>query len=696
MSAKKKSNRKHILMRYGWIIVVILLLAAGIIYKLVDTTVISADAWNAKAMKELSRTDTILPERGNILASDGSILATNLRYYTLRIDYRSEKFQEDTLKKYITTLSDSMARYFPIRDSKEWQAHLLKPLAKEKAERPRAYRLIDNISYADYRRIKTFPFFSIANKNKNGLTIESKMRRVNPYGDMARRSIGGVGATAECKEIHGISGLEKALDSLLYGKSGLAKKVPLTKGIVNWTDKPATNGYNISTTIDIKMQDIVENELNNTLSYVDADWGVAVLMDVQTGDIKAISNLEKNPRADNYIEGMNRAVLGYEPGSVVKTLSMMIALEDGIVNNVNEVIPTGNSYAYAGGKAIKDSHGVGSVTVAEVIERSSNIGMTKIITRKYDSNPGGFYARLKEIGFLEPMHTGIAGETVPRIDSLPNDRGGRIGLSRQCYGYATEIPPLYTLSIYNAIANGGKYVRPRLVSRVSGMDIDSIMPVTYIRDRICSEENAAKLRSMLTNVVWGNHGTGKLLRNDYVKIAGKTGTCYMIENGDYNNSKKRLAFCGFFPADNPKYSCIVLTANPKRYAFGAANTSGQVLKNIAMKLYSRGMLGNSSDYNGEGSVDSSPTLYASTSAGRHKTVHKELPTGKKKKSLSYPKEVSKGIPNVVGFGLRDAIATLERAGYNVEFSGAGYVAKQIPEGGTLLGEGKKIHLTLRE
>lgn len=694
MSAKKKSNRKHILMRYGLVIVFILLLASGIVYKLTDTTIMSADAWNAKAMTELSRTDTILPKRGDILASDGSILATNLRYYTLRIDYRSEKFLVDTLKKYINPLADSMATYFPIRNAQEWKAHLLKPLEKAKQERPRAYRLVDNVSYADYQRIRTFPFFSIPNRNKSGLTIETKMRRVNPYGDMARRSIGGVGATAECKEVHGISGLEKALDTLLYGKTGLAKKVPLTKGIVNWTDIPATSGYDISTTIDIKMQDIVENELNNILSWVNADWGVAVLMDVRTGDIKAISNLEKNPNGDNYIEGMNRAVLGFEPGSVVKTISMLIALEDGIVDNVNEVLSTGHSFAYAGGKPIRDSHGVGSLTVAEVIERSSNIGMTKILTRKYDSNPGGFYSRLKEIGFLEPMHTGIAGETVPRIDSLPNNRGGRIGLSRQCYGYATEIPPLYTLSIYNAIANGGKYVRPRLVSRITNEENDSILPVTYIRDRICSEENAAKLRSMLTNVVWGDHGTGRSLRNEYVKIAGKTGTCYMIENGGYNEGKKRLAFCGFFPADNPMYSCIVLTANPKQNAFGAPSTSGQVLKNIAMKLYSRGMLDNSSDYRSETAANDSPTLFASGSQNRLKTIHKQFSTGSKKKTLSHNDNNNTGIPNVLGYGLRDAIATLERAGYDVEFNGTGYVAKQIPESGTALKPGSKVRLTL--
>lgn len=693
--SKKKSNKKHILFRYGFISVCIILLAIWVTYNVVDTTVISADEWNKKANKELSRTDTILPSRGNILAADGSILAANLRYYTVRIDFRCEKFMEEKYRMTLDTIADSMAHYFPVRTAAEWKKHLAKPLEKAKAERPRAYRLIDNISYADYRKLRTFPFFSIKNRNRNGISVEGKMRRVNPYGDMARRSIGGVGATASCKEVHGISGLEKALDTLLYGKTGLAKKVPLTKGIVNWTDIPAIPGFNITTTIDIKMQDIVENELNDVLNYCNADWGVAVLMEVATGDIKAISNLEKNPNGSNYIEGMNRAVLGFEPGSVVKTISMMIALEDGVVNNVNEVIATGARFPYAGGNSITDSHPVTSLTVSEVIERSSNIGMTKVITRKYDSNPGGFYSRLKEIGFLEPMHTGIAGETVPRIDSVPNNRGGRIALSRQCYGYATEIPPLYTLSVYNAIANSGKYVRPRLVSRLTGETFDSVMPVTYIRERICSEENAAKMRSMLTSVVWGDHGTGKRLRNDYVRIAGKTGTCYMIEGGHYNNAKKRLAFCGFFPAENPKYSCIVLTCNPKQNALGAASTSGEVLKNIAMKLYSRGMLDNSSDYRAEPVKTDPPVLYATANNEKAKKVARLITAGGKHQTIQH-RPSSKGVPSVVGLGLRDAIAALEKSGYNVRFKGSGYVASQAPAAGTELARGSHITLSLIE
>lgn len=473
----KKENRARILLRYLVVIVLMFAFAGIVAYKALDNSVLSAKQWNKKAMDELSKVKVIKPERGNILSNNGEILATNLCYYNIRIDFRCERFLEGRYLLAVDSIADSLATYFPIRDREGWKKRLMKPLELPKAKRPRSFKLLGNLSYEQYQHLKTFPFFNIKNPNKNGLIKEAIMRRVNPYGAMARRSIGGVGIDSVTGEVHGISGLERALDSLLYGKPGIAKKVPLTKNIVNWTDVPATPGYNIKTTIDIKMQDIVENELNNILLDCDADWGVAVLMEVKTGNIKAISNLEKSPSGTEYIEGMNRAVLGYEPGSVVKTLSMMIALDDGIVSDVEQVITTGSAFAYAGGRPITDSHSTPSMPVREVIERSSNIGMAKIITSKYGENPGAFYTRLKNLGFLDPMNTGIAGERPPRIDSVPNNRGGRIALSRMCYGYTTEIPPIYTLSIYNAIANNGVYVRPRLVDQLLSEETDSILPI---------------------------------------------------------------------------------------------------------------------------------------------------------------------------------------------------------------------------
>lgn len=684
-----RENRKKILLRYLFVTAFILLIVGCIIYRLVDTTVISSDKWNEAAMRKLSRYDTIAPKRGNILAADGSILATNLRQYTVRIDYTASKFDSTLLADTIDCLADSMAAAFPRRTRKQWREYILEPLSRKK--KPRGFRLIDNISYADYMRLRGFPFFSQKNRNRSGLCRESKMRRINPYGSMALRSIGRVSATSACSEVHGRSGLEMALDSLLYGHVGYAKKVPLTHGIVNWTDKAPVNGYNIHTTIDIKMQDIVENELNDLLEEARADWGVAVLMEVATGDIKAISNLEMDVRnGTGYTEGMNRAVLGFEPGSVIKPVSMLIALENGIVTP-GQYISTPSPYAYAGGRPIRDSHPVDGMTAMEVVERSSNVGMTRIIASRYDNNPGGFYTALRKIGFLEPLHVGIGGERTPRIDSLGVKE--RVALSRQCYGYATEIPPLHTLAMYNAIANGGRFVRPRLVQRIFGSGLDSIVPVTYIRDRVCSEANARVLRDMLRRVVDGKHGTARLLRNDNVAIAGKTGTAFVIEDGHYTD-KKRLAFCGFFPADKPKYSCIVLVSNP-RNGGGAARTSGMVLKNVALRMFSRGMLDNNLIFDKSKRSGSAPTLYASRTKEAAAALGDAVGVGSARKVVSARRSTTKGVPAVTGYGLRDAIAMLETAGYNVEVRGAGCVVGQNPSAGTKLRHGATVQLTLR-
>lgn len=688
-----RDNRTNILLRYGIIVAAIFYLSVRIVTRLSDNCIVDADKWNARFSEEMATVTEIIPQRGNILASDGQVLSTNLNFYTARMDYRAEGFNPDSLKAHITELSSLMAENFPNRSASEWEKYLLAPLKKPRSERPRAYLIMQGLSHTDMELMRTFPFFK-KSRNRTGLHFEKYMRRFNPYGDMARRSIGRVGESDKFIGVHGISGLECALDSILYGRVGYTKRVNLTKKIVDWTDTPAIPGGDIVTTIDIAMQDIVESELNNVLDSCGADWGLAILMDVKTGDIKAISNLERNPYGPGYIEALNRAVTGYEPGSVIKTLSMMIAVEDGIVSDLNEVLETGNGWAYAGGRPITDSHYNPSVRVGEVIEQSSNIGMARIITRKYDENPGQFYSRIKSTGFLEPMHTGIAGERPPRIDSVASNRGGRIALSRQCYGYATEIPPIYTLALYNAIANDGEFVRPRLVRRIISATGDSVLPVAHMGNgRACSPSTAATMRSMLTNVVWGEHGTGRFLRNDRVRIAGKTGTCYMIENGQYNTAKKRLAFCGFFPAEAPLYSCMVLTCHPTKNFFGAATTSGQVLKNVALKLYSRGLLDNRSEYRTPVPSTDAPTFFAQLSGdtpGRAGAAF-SLPGAKRMKA---PEAKAKGIPDVRRLNIREAIAMLEERGFDVDFSGSGYVASQTPSPGTVAAKGTRVHLNL--
>ena len=556
-----------------------------------------------------------------------------------------------------------------------------------------SWPLLRRVEYSSVRRLKTFPFFNIDNAAKTGLIVEPVVVRTKPYGDLACQSIGIVYIDDKRNnESHGFSGLEGALDSLLYGIPGKSKKVPLTRHITNWTDTAAVPGFDVLTTIDIDIQDIVETELMRMLDTCDADWGSAVLMEVATGDIKAISNLRK--KGDHYEEGINYAVRCYEPGSVVKPISMLIALEDGLVRNLDEHIPTGGSWAYTGRYPIRDSHAHASVAVRDVICYSSNIATAKIILRGYESNPGAFTERLRSIGFLDPLGVGIRGESAPDFKTDPS----RLDLSRMAYGYTTGIPPLHTLSVYNAIANDGKYVRPRLYTRLMRPDTIIDIPVSYIRDSICSRRNAAILREMIHDVVWKDGGTGRLVRSNVVNIAGKTGTCYMIPEGSrtYDPSMKRLAFCGFFPYDKPKYSCIVLTANPRRYFRGAASTSGTVLKGIALKLHARGMLDNSGDIHADTHPGTVPTLYATSGSNPYSELAGDLRLSSARRGQTPGTTPPGTAPSVTGLSLREAVNSLEDAGYNVVVHGNGYVSSQSPAPGDTIPDGTTFTLTLTQ
>lgn len=693
----KKENRNIIFFRYGVIVFAILLLSVVICYRLLDNTVLSAHHWKKKAEGAFSRVDTIVPVRGDILACDGNVLATNINTYVLRLDFRSPRFNQKLYAKSIPALSDSLARYFPQRTAAQWREYLRKPLSKPDSLRSRSFPVLSGLTPDQYDRVMKFPFLC-ERKRITGAYREKKIERARPYGTMARRSIGTL-TSCNSRIQHGFYGLELALDSLLTGTPGITKPMVLTNKVADWTDVPAKNGYNVYTTIDINMQDLVETTLERELETCAAEWGTAILMEVKTGDIKAISNLEISPDGDGkYVESMNRAVIGFEPGSVIKTLSMLIALEDGIVKNLDEGIPTGNGTWLYHGFAIRD-HTKGVVPVRRVLEYSSNISMAKIILRRYENHPGAFYSRVKSLGFLEPMHVGIAGERTPRFDSLPDGKTGERALASQAYGYATEIPPLFTASLYNAIANNGVYVRPRLVKRLKGEGVDSTLAVSYIRERICSPENAAILREMLGAVVWGDHGTARSVRSDKVRIGGKTGTARRIVDRKYV-AQYRLAFCGIFPLDNPQYTCMVLTGYPTKTHMSAASTSGRVVREIAEGLYARGYLGDFPDYaEGYGGNPDAPVYTASLNNGAPAAVHSHLGYSSRPRVLKHRASASlpRGyVPDVTGLPLRQALGRIERAGYFTEITGAGHVTAQNPLPGERLVPGETVLLTLSD
>ena len=709
----RQNNKRHILVRYGIVVGFMLLFSAIIVWDLFKTTTLQGKEWNEKANSVLMTTTAIEPERGKLLADNGTVIAANLQYYVPRIDWFTGGIKEDSLMKDIGPLSDSLAAFDPSMTATEWKKKILEDRKNildeakkvypdgKKGKKNRAYKLFPYmLTHKEYERIRQFPFLR-RDKNKNGFYYEKHSRRIKPYGGLAARSIGNVGQNEKSSSVHGHSGLEMALDSLLYGQPGEAKNIQLTNGIVSAESLPAVKGYDITTTINVHLQDIVENELNDMCLETGAVWGTCVLMEVATGEIKAISNLERNPTTGEYVEGVNHAVLGYEPGSVVKTISMMVALEDGIVNDIEQPIPTGSDWMYAGRNISDRPHGAATRTPREIIETSSNIGMAKLIVKDYGNNPGGFRKRLEEMGFFEPFNTGIGGEMVPNFPVLGNKNWDKLSLTRQAYGYATTIPPLYTLAMYNAIANDGKFVRPHLVKKLSREgEPDSIIPVTYIRKQVCSPENARKLRLMLHDVVWGDHGTARhWVKDSCVEIAGKTGTAFTNASGQYG-AQKRLAFCGFFPYDKPKYSCIVLMLGADR---GAGACSGMVLKNIARKMYARGLLGLTPDYatdSNKGKKDKNkdvknyPTLFASMNDNATKTIKKSLGV-KNTHRYARPAKVEKGVPDVVGLNIREAIKLLEDAGLIVNFTGSGMVTGQSLSAGSQYARGQHIQLRLR-
>ena len=709
--AAKKGNKYRIFIRYGVITGFFLLMAFGIIWNMFRTTVVEASAWNARAEKQLSRIDTIAPERGSILAANGNILACNVKVCDIKIDMRHNKIKamnKQRLIEKLDSLADTLDVRYPrfdpknadaaTRKAKSWRVRLHEEIEKDPDKRTRSLTIARHRPLEEFDSARKFVF--IRDFKGAGFRCpmykEEHSRRIYPYGKMANRSIGRVHEVVTEKtrhkgEIHGYSGLEKDLDSLLYGKPGYAKQVPLTKGYGTWTTTQPTPGYDLLTTIDIDLQDIVEESLQDICSSTNCEWGTAILMEVATGEIKALSSIERMDDG-TYGEALNRAVLPYEPGSVIKPISMMIAFEDGLVQNVNQTIDCSPF------QRTSDPHAPTIKNMKQVIEMSSNTGIARIIFRGYAADPAKYYDRLASIGFFDKINSGIAGEQIPQVRRLvaQNSKGQPItltsrhlDLARQAYGYNTMVPPLYTLAFYNAIANHGRLVRPHLVRALRSEKGDSIIPISYIRDRICSSETAEKVKQCIHEVVWGEHGTARLVRDDRVKIVGKTGTAFPVENGQYNAAKRRFAFAGFFPYEVPKYSCMVLVQGAA--GLSANRTSGQVMKQIALKMNARGMLMDTPKLRNTASGER-PTIAAAFGDDSELIAGTlQQPVKQTKAKKDYP---SGKVPDVTGYDLRSAVNLLESRGLNVSIHGAGRVVSQSIPPGTDAVRGKRILIRL--
>lgn len=558
--------------------------ALAVVFKLCSIQFIQGETYRALAEKRTVKDFEIPANRGNVYSVDGSLLATSIPKYDIRIDAVQPK--DAIFNKYIGALADSLAIYRGKPSS-----YFKNSIRKARKNKNRYFLLARNISYSDYIRLRNFPLLNLG-AIKGGLIVEQTTRREHPMGEIAARSIGyeriDENNYATRVGIDGAFGQE-----YLSGKNGKRLKQKIGNGqwkpIADFDQVEPQDGYDVYTTIDVNIQDIAHHSLLGQLEKYEAEHGCVVVMDVKTGEIRAISNLARTSKG-TYYERLNYAVgESHEPGSTFKVIAMMAALEDKVIDT-STIIDTKNGIKYFYGRTISDSHrgGYGKISAARTLEVSSNIGLATIVDDNYSDKPSKFLDRLTDWRLDKPLGISIIGEGKPIIPRPGDKIWSRNALPSMAYGYNLSMTPLQTLAFYNAIANNGELVKPRFIKAVKSFDKDiEVFEKEVLVNQICSDETLSKIREILKNIVL--RGTGKRMYSETFSMAGKTGTA----RTDYANfeewkkDKKYISsFAGYFPADNPKYSCIVVIHKPStKVGYYGADVSGPVFKRIAQKIY---------------------------------------------------------------------------------------------------------------
>ncbi len=648
------------------------------------------------------------PSRGNIYASDGRLLASSVPFFNIRMDFKSDAFTDEIFNDNVDSLSICLSKFFGGKSKEQYKKELIQARKQGK----RGYLVKRNVTYAQIKEVKKFPLYRLG-RYKSGVIYEQVNKRKQPHGELAKRTIG----YTMNGDYGNVVGLEGAFDSELKGVKGkqLRRKVSggtwIPVGEKNEIDPE--NGNDIVTTIDINIQDVANSALEKQLSIHEAHHGCAVLMEVGTGDVKAIVNLVRDKNG-NYKEDYNYAIgESTEPGSTFKLPVIMAALEDGYID-IDDTIDTRDGWVRFYDKTIRDvkNGGYGKLTVQGVIEHSSNVGMSLIIDKYYKGKEEQFIDRLYSMRLNQKLDVGIKGEGTPEI-KYPDDKyWSGISLPMISHGYEVRQTPLQILTFYNAIANGGKMMKPRFVKEIKYNDrVLKEFPTEVLYSSICSGSTIKKAKKMLEGVV--EEGTATNLKSEHFKIAGKTGTA-QIANDKYGykvDSKvsHQASFVGYFPADNPKYSCIVVVNAPSSDVYYGNQVAGPVFQEIANKVYA-------TDYTLHNTIlaeNVSPSDAPYSKHGYKKeldyvlnqigcsTIENDIysdwvTTKKENNSIRYKNEIVKDklVPNVVEMGMKDAVFLLENAGLSVEVKGRGKVVKQSLDPGTSIGNNKTITLEM--
>jgi cell division protein FtsI (penicillin-binding protein 3) len=625
-----------------------------VVFKLSKIQFVQGEAYRSLAEKRSIKNVIIPANRGNVYSVDGSLLATSVPKYDIRIDLVTSS--ERNFQSNIQALCDSIS-VFNGSSSLELQ----KRIREARQNKNRYFLLARNIDYSDYLRFRSYPLLNLG-AFRGGLIVEQTTKRDYPLGGIAQRSVG-----YERIDDNGFVtrvGIDGAFgEKYLSGIDGKRLKQSIGKGqwkpIDDFNQTEPQDGYDVYTTIDVNIQDIAHHALLEQLEKYNADHGSVVVMETKTGAIRAISNLGRNAEG-KYYERLNYAVgESHEPGSTFKLMALAVALDDQKIDTTT-IVDTKKGVLSFYGKKVRDSKkgGYGKISVAEAFEVSSNTGIVSVINDAYKENPSKFIDGLYSMNLSDSLGLPIVGEGKSVIPDprIKNNRWSGIALQWMAYGYGVSFTPLQTLTFYNAIANNGKMVKPRFIEEIRAIDKSiKTFETKVINPQICSKETVQKLQKLLQNVVKKKHGTGHGLYTDNFSMAGKTGTCQK----DYRN-KELLnyisTFSGYFPAENPKYSCIVVIHEPdKTVGYYGADVSGPVFKKIAQKIYTSAPVLDVIDNINQKSlaVEEQYQNYFSTSE-KYKTV----------------------MPNLKGLPAMDAIAILENMGLQVKIVGQGKVKKQ--------------------
>ncbi|MBE9465745.1 penicillin-binding protein [Dyadobacter subterraneus] len=707
-----QNNKKALIYRARIVALFLIAFAIMVFVKLIQVQYYAkfkGKTWAEYAEKNDLKLDTIPAMRGSIFSSDGSLLATSLPYYYVGFD---TKVADST---YFYDNVDQLARLL-VKNFGEntFDGYRDKLIRYRKSKNKRYLRLKNKeIGYLEREKVKEWPFFARAKKGGGG-KFEMIYKRYKPFSPMADRTIGGT----DPKSGRGYIGIEASFDKKLEGKDGI-NWVELVEGGIkipvgdNLNIQPET-GKDIYTTLDMTFQDMAEIALRRKLTEAQADFGCVIVMEVATGEIRAMANLTKRPD-DKYEEVFNYALAGStDPGSTFKLPTMMALLEETKMDPNKVTVNTGTGSIRFRGLSINDSKrgGHGILTAAQVFEKSSNIGVHLLMQRYFFSKPDKYLGYLKQFHLTEPTGIHMKGENPPYIKNRSSKTWNNYSLTFMSYGYEMRMTPLQTLAMYNAVANDGYWVRPMVVREIRNAEKveDKILP--YVSEKpICSPETLRKIKIMLEGVV--EHGSAKNIKTDLYRIAGKTGTAQKLINGIHTAGKYYTSFAGYFPANKPKYSCIVIIDTPRgakeNYQLYAGSVAAPVFKEVADRIYAHDV--------------SIQKTQKDTTSGEDKLVRWAGRTsdlkviGEELKLAPLPEDAqeytagsviarnktkwksqnieSKDVPDLQGMPMRDALYILENKGFRVTFKGSGKVVDQsLPPGNNKSGL-KTILLTLQ-